>query len=429
MNNFNNFLSHLNSFGSHKKPYMGGNYKNKKSFKRIDDITPTPADNNQAPTATPVVTGYNYPETMVGSLDNMNDSLPSTQPSMPSSTQPMSSTPPRRTTPSPQPESSTPPRRTTPSPQPESSTPPAAATPTAPYDPLAWLNNPEESKFWSDQRDREAQQTKQTKQSDEVKGRDAWERSRAGTFDYGTETLPSANYDPVVVQGREALEASKKFREDNDARDAVRTTDRNKVRDAKQAEEKRMRNSSEQWERDFQAKLDEKEQQRQAGPEHQARLAEIERMNAELPANPNNSSAGDERPRDTMGNLLEANNITNFADHMKFLSFHSGKLNEEDASYDDAESSRIRGANERSTTGIPQDPETIKNLDKAWDYRNSWLAKGTIKDAWNKMTPTQQQQARNYAKSKSRDFSEMDSALNETSNHNIFLNHLNSFFK
>ena len=391
---------------------MGGNYKNKKSFKRIDDITPTPADNNQAPTATPAVTGYNYPETMVGSLDNMNDLSPNMQPS-------------------PQPESSTPPRHTTPSPQPESSTPPAVktqaptATPPAPYDPLAWLNNPEESKFWSDQRDREGQQNQQAA---EVKGRDAWERSRAGTFDYGTETLPSANYDPVVVQGREALEASKKFREDNDARDAVRTTDRNKVRDAKQAEAKRMRNSSEQWERDLQAKLDEKEQQRQAGPEHQARLAEIERMNAELPSNPNNSSAGDPRPRDTMGNLLEANNITNFADHMKFLSFHSGRLNEQDTSYDDVESTRIR-AMDQNTTSLPQNDETIQNLDKAWDYRNSWLAKGKIKDAWSKMSPREQQQARNYAKSKGRDFSEMNSALNETSNHNIFLNYLNSFFK
>ena len=373
---------------------MGGNYKNKKSFKRIDDITPTPVDNNQAPTATPAVTGYNYPETMVGSLDNMNDLSPNMQPSL----QPMSSTP-------------LPVKRQAPTATPPATNlmrtiVPATALPTAIGTAL-----------------------QMGQQAAEIKGADAWGRSRAGTFDYANETLPSANYDPVVVQGREALEASKKFREDNDARDAVRTTDRNKVRDAKQAEAKRMRNSSEQWERDLQAKLDEKEQQRQAGPEHQARLAEIERMNAELPANPNNSSAGDPRPRDAMGNLLEANNITNFADHMKFLSFHSGTLNEEDTSYDDAESSRIRGANERSTTGVPQDPETVQNLDKAWDYRKSWLAKGPIKDAWNKMTPTQQQQARNYAKSKGRDFNEMDSALNETSNHNIFLNHLNSFFK
>ena len=42
-------------------------------------------------------------------------------------------------------------------------------------------------------------------QAAEVKGRDAWERSRAGTFNYGQEVLPSANYDPVVIDARKAL--------------------------------------------------------------------------------------------------------------------------------------------------------------------------------------------------------------------------------
>lgn len=104
------------------------------------------------------------------------------------------------------------------------------------------------------------------------------------------------------------------------------------------------------------------------------------------------------------------------------------RIEETDTSYDDVESSRIR-AMDQNTTSLPENDETVQNLDKAWDYRNSWFAKGKIKDAWSKMSPREQQQARNYAKSKGRDFSEMNSALNETSNHNIFLNYLNSFFK
>ena len=42
-------------------------------------------------------------------------------------------------------------------------------------------------------------------QAAEVKGRDAWERSRAGKFDYKNEVLPSANFDPVVIDARKAL--------------------------------------------------------------------------------------------------------------------------------------------------------------------------------------------------------------------------------
>lgn len=104
------------------------------------------------------------------------------------------------------------------------------------------------------------------------------------------------------------------------------------------------------------------------------------------------------------------------------------RIDEEDVSYDNVESNRIR-AMDQNTTSLPQNDEIVQNLDKAWDYRNSWLAKGKIKDAWSKMSPREQQQARNYAKSKGRDFREMNSALNETSNHNIFLNYLNSFVK
>ena len=127
------------------------------------------------------------------------------------------------------------------------------------------------------------------------------------------------------------------------------------------------------------------------------------------------------------------NNFNNFLNHLnlfskKKASLVSNNLQEDDTSYDQAETNKIKGMDERSTS-LPQDEKLIQNLDKAWDYRKSWLAKGTIKDAWSKMTPMQQQQARNYAQSKGRDFKEMDSALNETSSHNILLNYLNSFVK
>ena len=419
MNNFNNFLSHLNSFGKPnlsdvptstptKKPYMGGNYKkdqklklskNKNEYYGSYEPAPiaTPAIGEPSSSEPPVVSGYNYPETMVGSFDP--------QPSEPApiASPPISDTPAVKRQKAP---TATPPATNL-----MPTVIPAKALPTATGTAL-----------------------QMGMQAAEMKGADAWGRVRAGEFDFANEDLPSANFDPLVVKARADLEASRKFREDHDARAAVNTTNRNKVRDNLDAEAQRMRNSPNQSERDLQAMIDERRAQDNQGPAHQARLREVERLDADLrangdPTNPNNTTPTDSRPRDSMGHLLEESNITTFADHMKFLSNNSGKLNEENTSYDDVESSRIRGANERSTTGLPQNPETIKNLDKAWDYRNSWLAKGKIKDTWNKMTPTQQQQARNYAKSKGRDFSEMDSALNETSNHNIFLNHLNSFSK
>lgn len=126
------------------------------------------------------------------------------------------------------------------------------------------------------------------------------------------------------------------------------------------------------------------------------------------------------------------NNFNNFLNHLnlfsKKASLVSKILQEDDTSYDQAEANKTKGMDER-TTSLPQDEKVIQNLEKAWDYRKNYFAKGTIKDAWSKMTPMQQQQARNYAQSKGRDFSEMNSALNETSSHNILLNYLNSFSK
>jgi hypothetical protein len=365
MNNFNNFLNHLNLFSKKKASSVSNN------------LSAMQQNANKSIVGAP---NYNYQDTMVGSVSEPAVTSTPAQSKM--------TLPPKNTL--------------------MASTVPARALPTATGTAL-----------------------QMGQKAAEMKGADSWNRSRAGTFDYGTETLPSANYDPVVVQAREELEKSKKFREEHDARAAVDTTNRNKVRDDHAAEQQRMRNSPNQWERDLQAKIDEKRAQDDQGAAHQDRVKRVEDLNASLPENeknPNNTTPTDSRPRDAMGKLLEANNITNFKDHMKFLSYYSKILQEDDTSYDNVESTRIRSM-DQNTTSLPKDEETIKNLDKAWDYRKSWLAKGTIKDAWGKMTPMQQQQARNYAQSKGRDFKEMDSALNETSSHNILLNYLNSFVK
>jgi len=63
-------------------------------------------------------------------------------------------------------------------------------------------------------------------------------------------------------------------------------------------------------------------------------------------------------------------------------------------------------------------PEMEKKFEQAWQYRNNPMARGRIEDAWSKMTPDQQQQAKTWASSKGYDWSEMklkDSAnMNQT---------------
>lgn len=55
----------------------------------------------------------------------------------------------------------------------------------------------------------------------------------------------------------------------------------------------------------------------------------------------------------------------------------------------------------------PLTPERIQQLEQAWQYRNFSPVRGKIEDAWNKATPEQKQQAKDWAKSKGYDWSEM----------------------
>lgn len=55
----------------------------------------------------------------------------------------------------------------------------------------------------------------------------------------------------------------------------------------------------------------------------------------------------------------------------------------------------------------PPSPEMVKKFEMAWQYRNNPLARGRIVEAWNNMTPQQQQQAITWAKSKGYDWTEM----------------------
>jgi len=131
------------------------------------------------------------------------------------------------------------------------------------------------------------------------------------------------------------------------------------------------------------------------------------------------------------GEEIEESNITTFADHMKFLSFHSGKLNEqEDASYDDEGDEEVILNDRSSEEDNPLSPEAKINAQKAWDNRNTWYAAGTIKSSWNELNSLQKKQIKDLAKQKGLNWNEMDHLkLNEITNHNIFLNHLNLFSK
>ena len=60
------------------------------------------------------------------------------------------------------------------------------------------------------------------------------------------------------------------------------------------------------------------------------------------------------------------------------------------------------------TPVIPQpSPEMTKNFQMAWDNRKNGLARGRIESAWNNMTVEQQQQAKEWAKSTDKDWTEM----------------------
>jgi len=55
----------------------------------------------------------------------------------------------------------------------------------------------------------------------------------------------------------------------------------------------------------------------------------------------------------------------------------------------------------------PPSPEMVKNFQMAWDNRDKGYARGRIESAWNNMTYEQQQQAKNWATSTDKDWTEM----------------------
>jgi murein DD-endopeptidase MepM/ murein hydrolase activator NlpD len=55
----------------------------------------------------------------------------------------------------------------------------------------------------------------------------------------------------------------------------------------------------------------------------------------------------------------------------------------------------------------PPSPEMTKNFQMAWDNRNNGLARGRIESSWNDMNVEQQQQAKVWAKSTGKDWTEM----------------------
>jgi len=52
-------------------------------------------------------------------------------------------------------------------------------------------------------------------------------------------------------------------------------------------------------------------------------------------------------------------------------------------------------------------PDMEKKFEQAWQYRNNPMARGRFEDAWSKMTPDQQQQAKTWAQTKGYDWNEM----------------------
>ena len=61
---------------------------------------------------------------------------------------------------------------------------------------------------------------------------------------------------------------------------------------------------------------------------------------------------------------------------------------------------------QKPSTPAPS-PDMEKKFEQAWQYRNNPMARGRIEDAWNKMTPDQQQQAKTWAQTKGYDWNEM----------------------
>ena len=55
----------------------------------------------------------------------------------------------------------------------------------------------------------------------------------------------------------------------------------------------------------------------------------------------------------------------------------------------------------------PPSPEMVKNFEMAWKYKDNSMFRGRIESAWNNMTVEQQQQAKGWAKSTGKDWTQM----------------------
>ena len=55
----------------------------------------------------------------------------------------------------------------------------------------------------------------------------------------------------------------------------------------------------------------------------------------------------------------------------------------------------------------PPSPEMVKNFEMAWKYKDNSMFRGRIESAWNNMTVEQQQQAKGWAKSTGKEWTEM----------------------
>ena len=55
----------------------------------------------------------------------------------------------------------------------------------------------------------------------------------------------------------------------------------------------------------------------------------------------------------------------------------------------------------------PPSPEMVKNFEMAWKYKDNSMLRGRIESAWNNMTVEQQQQAKSWAKSTGKDWTQM----------------------
>jgi hypothetical protein len=62
---------------------------------------------------------------------------------------------------------------------------------------------------------------------------------------------------------------------------------------------------------------------------------------------------------------------------------------------------------QKPATPAPPSPEMIKNFQMAWDNKDIPFARGRIEGAWNKMTPEQKEQAKDWAKSEGHDWTQM----------------------